>query len=339
MDKVDLSGVYLPDIVVSEGLPLKAHSSRRWAGNTCPQCGESSRDSQKFSVFVSSDDRWRFHCFSCGVYGDSADFLALARKITLGDALRELDKGIRTSVVHKAPAPAAEPARNDKLIEAINVLAEKAFDDSPRSYLRQRRISEDTIDMAIATGQLRMLPRNPAKARDWLLKNLGESLLKEAGLMKEGKWPGMSFKPLLAIERGREGIECRVAEFEYRFAKATRYGHMKWPWYFQHRPEPRTVLVTEGFIDGLSAWQSVREADAIMSVPGVNGWTERWFKVIHERNPASMIAIGFDDDSAGSTATRKLGDVLDGLGIDWTIMEPPIGKDWNDALAATSPFI
>lgn len=331
----------LPQIVLDEGYPLEK-TGRSWAGNKCPRCGESSDGSNKFNVFCGKDYKWRFNCFAgCGAYGDAADFLALARNITQGEAISLLNGHTpRLTVVRAAPevrryaAELSSPSES-RVREVIAILKEKALDPGPRAYLTGRGISNNTIDMAVATGQLRMLPSNPEGARRWLEKHVGESLMREAGLMKRtSKWPALAFKPILALEPGGFGFECRVATKEYEGPKAIRYGRMKWPWYFKHTAEPSTILIAEGIIDGLSSWEILPEAEGIMSVPGVNGWSPRWFAKLKELKNPPTILLGFDEDKAGQDGNDSLEDYLDTIGLDRITVRPPLGKDWNDALKA-----
>lgn len=341
----------LPQLVLDENFPLHKQS-RGWAGNTCPNpnCGESSSESNKFSVFAGKDGRWRFNCFACGAYGDAGDFLALARQITLADALAVLDGTSRLAVVTNRPhhpVPSVDQGTKEKELECVReitaILKAEAHDDGARAYLKSRLLADKTIDMAVATGQLRMLPTNPEGCRRWLKKHVGETLLREAGLMKgNSQWPALAFKPILAIEPGGFGFECRVASFEYEGSKAIRYGRMKWPWYFSHKEKPESILVTEGFIDAISAWQSVSEADAYLGIPGVNGWAERWFAEIAKRSPQTTIMLGFDNDNPGEVARSyqpkdgredpSLSAYLDTIGLRHTVLAPPDGNDWNEAL-------
>lgn len=337
----------LPEVVIDEGFPLKPRGPR-WYGNTCPKCGEGSADSDKLSVYVGkSDRRWRFKCFVCGIYGDAADFLAFARNIPLHEALELMDGGkFKPAERRKAKAvtPAPEDSETDKHVATVAaILREKALDDGPRGYLKKRGITDNTIDMAMAAGQLRMLPSNPEGARRWLFKHIGQDLLVSAGMMKAGgQWPALAFKPLLAIEPGRCGFECRVAEFDYKGVKALRYGHMKWPWYFSRNSAPSRVLVTEGIIDNLSGWQIVPEVDGFLGVPGVNGWTEEWFRRIYGLRPDTEFLLGFDKNDrtdAGGMANKKLSVFLGEIGAKAVPFPPPKGDDWNECLMLSKAFL
>ena len=341
----------LPDLVIDEGYPLhRQHKS--WAGNICPSCGESSAESNKFNVFVGKDNKWRYNCFGCGVYGDTADFLAISRNITLGQALGLLDKGKlepRLSVVTgsrpkgkpaSAASIAAQKAQEEKeqaaLQRVIVTLRECALDDGPRVYLKARGLTDRTIDMAVDSGQLRMLPTNPEKARRFLMDKIGKTALVDAGLMKEDKqWPALAFKPLLAIEPGRLGFEARVASFTYEGSKAIRYGSMTWPWFFKHKATLSSLLVCEGFIDALSAWQSVPEVDAAFGIPGVNGWTPRWFGAIKDTYPDALILLGMDEDKPGQQCNAKLVECLSNMDMKHSSLHPPCGNDWNASLMHT----
>lgn len=337
----------LPQLVAAENFPLKRHG-RCWSGNTCPDCGESSARSDKFSVFQGNDGRWRFKCFGCGCYGDGADFIAKSRNISLGDALKFLDepdaafkRSLRKvgKTVTNVPSR-AEAEERAAVREVVAILKESALSPEPRAYLEGRKLLTSTLDMAVASGELRTLPMHPEGARKWLTKHVGVELLRRAGMLGiESDWPALAFKPILALDPGGFGVECRVATAEYEGPKAIRYGRMKWPWYFSHEDSPSSILVTEGIIDALSAWQSLPEARATLGIPGVNGWAERWFVEIKKRLPDTTILIGFDVDKPGKEGVPALAEMLDKVGLHNVVMRPPQGKDWNEALKLSDLFI
>jgi DNA primase len=337
--------VDLPDLCGQAGYELK-RQGHSWGGASCPSCKDSSKHSNKFSVYVGRDGRWRFKCQACGVYGDTADFIALAKNISVNDALRELRSdtpgaGIHNPLVRSAePPPGARPtSEQDAVTRILAALKAHALDAGPRSYLRGRGISDQVIDMAIDRGQLRMLPSDPARARSLLLELVGEDDLRTAGFMKAGStWPAIAFRPIVALEPGCKGAEFRRIAKDASGPKAIRYGSMQWPWYFKRVDNPATVMVVEGFIDALSVMQGVSEADAVMGIPGINGWKGRWFDALKGKSPDIMVLIGVDNDEAGKGGTAKLAQLLDDLNLRNLVIVPPTGKDWNEVLTNRAFF-
>jgi hypothetical protein len=327
----------LPTICSNEGYDLK-RQGRTWGCSNCPRCGDG--EGNKLCVFVGGDSRWRFNCHACGVYGDTADFVAMARKISLGEALKELSAGTpgtkRSGETSKQAAnDPAPPANQEALRQVFLCLKEHALDPGPRGYLNQRGISDRTIDMAIHSGQLRMLPTDPHQARKWLFDVVGKDRLIAADLMKEdGSWPAIAFRPLIALEPTSWGAEFRTLGPSKQGPKAIRYGTMQWPWFLKRKAKPQSVLVAEGFIDNLSVIDGIPEADAAMGIPGVNGWKARWFEALKASNPGILVLIGTDNDKAGETCGQKLAECVQSIGLQNLIIHPPHGKDWNDALMA-----
>lgn len=337
-DNICLS-IDLPALVRAEQYPLRKVGAN-YASHICPACGESSPSSTKLSVFRGKD-RWRFKCFVCrDAYGDAADFLALSRGITSVEALsqlRGLDKQERTNIV----LPGKQPEKDDAEANAralvikdiCEILKGSANNDEPSSYLQARGINREVIDLAKASGQLRMLPINPEGARRWLLKHVGKSRLEEAGMCSSThSWPALAFHPIIIIEPGGNGFECRVATFKYQGSKSIRYGRMKWPWYLSRRPSPANLLVTEGFIDAMSAWQLLPKVDAFLAIPGTNGGRVEWYKAFHAKLPQTEILLGLDTDLPGIESQDSLIAQLTEAGIPVSTLKPPGGKDWNDAL-------
>lgn len=334
----------LPDLCAQSGVALR-RQGKSFGSRKCIECGEGGPSSNKFSVYTGRDGRWRYKCQACGIYGDSADFLALAKKITLAEALRELGGGDSpgsTSWVQRIRKPAMVESGNvaqEALRRVIAKLKAHAFDNGPRAYLRGRCIHDSTIDTAIESGQLRMLPTAPKQARDFLEDLIGLDDLVACGVLKAGsRWPAMAFRPIIALESSGMGMEMRVAGPDYDGPKAIRYGTMHWPWYFKRHTRPKNVMVVEGFIDTLSVLQGISEAEAVLGVPGVNGWTPRWFEELKKSDPGIHVLIGTDNDKAGLCASEKLTECLNGIGLSSMVIAPPQGKDWNDALVARESF-
>lgn len=333
----------LPDLCGDAGLPLRKAGSR-WCSSVCPSdsCGASSKLSSKFSIFVGRDGRWRYKCLGCGIYGDSADFIALAKGVTLGEALYELTgattsrNGWRRINEHRAAVNDLPKNDKDALGRALAKIKAHAFDTGPRPYLHRRGIENRTIDYAIETGQLRLLPSDPVVARKLLMELVGKDDMIASGLLKpNSNWPAIAFHPIVALEPGSTGAEFRIAEGEKEGTpKAIRYGSMTWPWFFKRNDNPSTIIVVEGIIDSLSVYQGIPEVQGIMGVPGVNGWTPRWLEALYERYPDATLMPGFDSDDAGNQNTEKIGEVAKRIGFKVLNYQPPAQMDWNELLVS-----
>ena len=91
------------------------------------------------------------------------------------------------------------------------------------------------------------------------------------------------------------------------------------------------LLLTESVIDALSL--------LAMGIPnampcyGVNGFTEEHARLLHDER-VKTLAIGFDADEAGRRGAEQLAERLAGEGFSVKVVEPSVGKDWNEALLA-----
>jgi DNA primase catalytic core len=89
------------------------------------------------------------------------------------------------------------------------------------------------------------------------------------------------------------------------------------------------LVLTESVIDALSLIAS----GIPNTIPcyGTNGFTEEHAKLLHDER-VKTVAIGFDSDEAGRKASESLAERLVGEGFSVKLVEPPKGKDWNEAL-------
>lgn len=343
----EIPGNDLPSLCNRYGVKLR-RQGKTFGSPVCIKCGEGSANSNRFCVYASSkDDRWRFKCHSCGIYGDAADFLARAKNITLAQALEDLrgpaprgSAPVRSVASTPKVSSALEPKPSNEAMERVlSKLKAHAFDSSPVAYLKSRCISEDVIQTALDSGQLRMMPIVPSRARDFLFGVAGREDLEASGLLKpKSDWPAIAFRPIVAIPSGATGAEFRHASHDATGPKAIRYGTMQWPWYFKRKPCPSNVMAVEGFIDTLSVVQMVPEADAIMGIPGVNGWSARWFEALKKHSPDITVLIGFDNNKAGIEGAERLAECLDEVGLRHVTVLPPLGEDWNFSLQQREKF-
>jgi DNA primase len=91
------------------------------------------------------------------------------------------------------------------------------------------------------------------------------------------------------------------------------------------------LILTESIIDALSL--TALGIFNVIPCYGVNGFTEEHAKLLHDER-VKTVAIGFDSDEAGRTASASLAERLIAEGFSVKILTPPTGKDWNEALLA-----
>jgi len=89
------------------------------------------------------------------------------------------------------------------------------------------------------------------------------------------------------------------------------------------------IILTESILDALSLIQLGIEN--VIPCYGAGGFTDEHLSLLKNER-VKMIVIAFDTDIAGRKASGKLSEKLIGEGFEVKVIEPPIGKDWNEGL-------
>ena len=99
------------------GLQLKRNGSRYWA--CCPIHGEKTP-----SLCFYPDGKW--HCFGCSAHGDAADLYAALYGVSLKEALRAVNGGLRTEKRMRTPG--------EELKAQVDKWKKDAWADACRSF-------------------------------------------------------------------------------------------------------------------------------------------------------------------------------------------------------------
>lgn len=303
-----------------------------WRSDFCPCCGASRADSNKLGLH-SGDQKWR--CFSCGRGGDVIDAAAALWCMPHRDALKRLAGeqwvSAATPVMRRRSStdPSANQARQAALNKALERLREGvgklAPDPEVMAYMTKvRGIPGRVIAKAQALKMLGFLPAAPFQARLFLEDTVGQDLMLESGLWKEGqKIPAIAYRPIVFFLPGMDSAEfrlCRKPNDGER--KAIRYGSASRPWYWAG--EDSRLAVVEGAVDLLSLVALGFKGD-IIGLPGASVWRPEWFA------GASRVLVCLDPDKAGQNATTRILAACERLGIP-AINRAPKNGDVNDNL-------
>jgi len=317
------------NVFSSRGFPVK-RQGKTWGSPVCPSCGPGDRHSNKLCLFVGGDGRERWYCHACGSRGDTADLIALVEGIPLKEALRKNKQREAATTITKTPSIDTVRAVHKSLLDSLPKWQERAA-----QYLIQRGIGRQTIKEASERGLLRMLPSDPAAARDVLLRAAGGAeRLVEAGLWagRSSSWPAQAFRPLVFFV-GETSSEWRLIDHQgTQYPKSIRLGVLTKPMVW--RADPAEVVVVEGAIDLLSLVE-MGEKRTIMALPGVNAWRIEWFAAAHKAY-GSRFVIALDNDEAGNRMATSMMAALQTRGIDCKRIVPVHGKDWNEMLVAAA---
>lgn len=327
----------LPELARELGFAVKKQG-RSWGGRKCPSCGSGEAGSNRLNIYIGMDGKWRFKCHACSCRGDAIDFLAMAKGVSLREAMKEIKKAVGVDSEQIA-SESDDAQRHAAVKQVIAKLVEAGHGGRSEvgAYLGRRGISMRTLDIAIGRGIVRCLPDQPYLARRFLTEVVGDGLLLQAGFLKDGKkWPAIAFRPLVGILPGHSGAEFRLGrEATPNEVKSILYGKITWPWWWRvsHDVPVSRVIVVEGLIDMLSVVEMglVASGDAVMGLPGASSWRDAWFTQIAGRYPGVRFEIATDADDAGDKAAESMLQALDAADLPGKRLRPP-AKDWNEVL-------
>lgn len=312
--------------------------------NRCPNpdCGESHSNSVKVQVFA--DNHW--HCFACAKGGTVVNFatylwskqypVLAARELLGNNTFLQMAPCARVS---DAVIDAAEVARLEALEKVFTIIHKFGFSTDPKGtqYLEERGIPSHIQMEAFRRGLLRFLPSNPHEATRWLRERVGEGLLKQAGLWKEGKrFPSIAYRPLVFLLPSLKGAEFRIIkEAGENDTKAITYGVKDVPWFWGGSLDASAdrVAVVEGAIDLLSL-VSLGCRCSVLGLPGASSWRRRfkeWFGDVRAKRNAGFILL-LDPDKAGVENTEKLLEAMKEEKMPAVAKPVPGGGDINDYL-------
>lgn len=313
---------------ISESVPL------RRAGNyykgACPF------HSEKTPSFFVSIEKQIWKCFGCGEGGSVIDFLMKKEGLEFKEALYQLAE--RAGIEIKSMASSQE--RN--LILEINRVASRFFKNQlmenkmALSYLFERGLTEPTIayfDLGYAPGQNEL--------RDYLF-SLGYRLndIQRAGFLtygQEDRFRSRIMFPLIDHTGKVVGFTGRIYPINNEVTKYLnspetelfKKSQFLYGLYSAALPikEKKEVIVVEGQMDFLSAWQA-----GVTNVAAVSGTalTEDQLRLL--KRYCHKILFAFDEDEAGLRATLRSAPLATRLGFEIRKLAFPSGKDLGDYL-------
>jgi len=306
-----------------QGIPKKFTDGHRYG--VCPNCGSAdSAHSVRASV---RGTRWR--CFRCGESGDVID--AAQRYWGLGpnDAVNKLAEnlsGVSQEVARVKPQAPVKPKNYEAIHQVICRLvdAQDSIDAASLDYLTQvRKIPAYVAHNAVVREKLITLPGTPEAAFKYLRTVVGEPLMRESGLWKEGsKICAASYRPLGLISDDAASIEFKsIGLSREGTAKSLRLGDpLPWTW----KGSKEGFFLTEGFMDMLTAL-AMKVDNTIVSVPGGLNWSPELFKQMEGQD----VVCAFDNDETGNRGYQSALEHLTALNARVTRFELPENMDLN----------
>jgi len=301
----------------------------------CPFHGE------KTPSFHVHPDKGYFKCFGCDARGDAFSFLQRLENLSFPEALRTLAK--RAGVELEAESPAAARVRSEKeSIYQANELAAAFFyrtlktapeAEAARAYCAQRGIGDVSID----AFKLGYAPdRWEALATELHANGVDPEIAVKAGLLKQGQRGYYDFyRARLMIPT--HATTGEVVAFGGRSLDGSEPKYLNTsttPVYVKGRglfalerarraaAADDALIVVEGYLDCIALHQA-GFANAVASL-GTSFTAEQAAQL---RKYAQRVFVCFDADAAGSNATAKSVDVLNGAGCAAFIVRLPPGED------------
>lgn len=280
-------------------------SGKHMRYSACPACGPSE---DLASTRLSATDTG-FRCFACDAKGDIVD---AASKLWACSPLEAARRILSQPIDHPLPVFDRQQIKQEASLarqQTLSLMQEllpklwsaiQPYQDDPAClhYLSvERGLPISLVKEAQQRRMLGFLPADPRLAKEVLLTQVGEDLLRRAGLWKpDSRIPGVTYRPIVFFLPGYCAAEFRVLGVPKKDAvKSIRYGITDKPWFWRGT-FPKSALIVEGFIDMLSA-VALGYRGHIIGLPGCNVWNPQWFPQIAKRWPIDMFHVCLDNDA------------------------------------------
>jgi len=322
MDIVDIISNYIE--VKKAGANFKAN---------CPFHGE------KTPSFVISPAKQIYHCFGCGVGGDSIKFVQEYEKLNYPEALEKIASMMNFSLAYSQGTTDNNEAR--RVLEQVQDWYAKSLDSNPISleYLRNRGITQQSIQ-TFGIGYV--------GASNTLMNFLSQNMLpipkaEEAGVVAQRDNGGFYARlteritfPIYSTSGAIVGFGGRTITnhpAKYINSPQTKmfnksrllYGYSKAK---ESIYKNKKLIVCEGYLDVIMFHQAgFHEAVATLGT----ALTEDHLPILRKGEP--HIILAYDGDKAGVAAALKAATMLTGSGFDGSVVLFPDGQDPADMIA------
>ena len=335
------------DIVelIREYVPLK-QKGRNLQG-LCPF------HSEKTPSFTVSPDKQIFHCFGCGVGGNVFSFIMQKEGLTFPEAVEKLALKAGVNLPKEDLSPAQKTILEKKSRSyKINATAALYFQrnlmtPSPESqraiaYLKSRNITEETIEkfhLGLASSQWDGLINFFSKkgVRPQELVELGLALPNKQGNSFYDRFRNRIIFPIWDNDGKVIAFGGRVLDDslpKYLNSPDTPLFNKSQHLYGIHLAkntirQEDLALIVEGYMDVIACHQQgLKNTVASLGT----AFTQQQAKLLMRHT--YQIAIIYDGDTAGSSATLRGLDILNDLGCDVKVVNLPQGQDPDDYLQA-----
>jgi DNA primase len=295
-----------------------------------------------------------FHCFGCGVSGDTIEFIQLKENITKHQAILKAQDFIG---VPSISAPQLKPEKPTPPKDRTAILT-KIFDSfknglnhpvsvKPKEYVKKRNLNPELLEMGYNSGQYHHHGK---------LSEPDQTACINVGLLipYKGSVPNASGATYTAFAK-----DCIIFPLRNKqnqivslYGRSITDNDKSKHYYLRDRqglypnyPKPQTtkLILTEAIIDAatLLQIQEITAQYSVLTCYGTNGLTEEHRATIKGLENLEEIIFFFDGDNPGREAVKKYqGEFLNEFpGIKLSTVETPENEDINSLLQGHEPNI
>ena len=318
--------------VVSQYVTLK-RSGRNYMG-LCPFHRE---DTPSFSV---SPDRQIFHCFGCGVGGNSITFISKIENLSFKETIEFLADRAGIVLPTSGNIEDTEKQNLKRKIYEINELAANFFHENlykptsklAQEYVKKRKLDNKTLKMFLIgySGTYNEL-YTYLKQKGYTDNEIYASNL--ATITDDGKYIDRFRKrlmiPIMDVRNRVIAFGGRVIEDKKDMAKYINTnenlvyskGRNLFALNLAKKSNDKRVIIVEGYMDAISLYQ--RGLDNVVASLGT-ALTEAQGRLLRNRE---QVIISYDSDGAGQAATLRGLEILQNLGINVRVLQMEGAKD------------
>ena len=294
---------------------------------------------EKSPSFSVSPDRQIFHCFGCGVGGNTYTFLMKIEGIGFKEAIEQLAEkaNIQLPTIQNTEENAKEELKA-KVYKINQITAEfyhqnlyKPTAKNAQEYVKKRKLTQNTLE----TFKIGFSGKYDELYKSLKTQGFGEKEILESGLViknDKGQFIDM-YRNRLMIPIC--DIRGRVIAFGGRVLDDSKPKYINSPENVVYskgrhlfglnvakKDCSKKLLIVEGYMDAISLYQ--RGITNVVAALGT-ALTEQQGWLL--RKSTEQVILGFDADTAGQTAIARSMEILQKMGCDMRVLQIDGAKD------------
>lgn len=294
---------------------------------------------EKSPSFSVSPDRQIFHCFGCGVGGNTYTFLMKIEGIGFKEAIEQLAEkaNIQLPTIQNTEENAKEELKakvykiNQFTAEFYHQNLYKPTAKNAQEYVKKRKLTQNTLE----TFKIGFSGKYDELYKSLKTQGFGEKEILESGLViknDKGQFIDM-YRNRLMIPIC--DIRGRVIAFGGRVLDDSKPKYINSPENVVYskgrhlfglnvakKDCSKKLLIVEGYMDAISLYQ--RGITNVVAALGT-ALTEQQGWLL--RKSTEQVILGFDTDTAGQTAIARSMEILQKMGCDMRVLQIDGAKD------------